>query len=172
MNAETFLKCLQDVIPSRESLEDYGLENDEIEEIQATFLAPAKKSPEEEQGDEVQRMLANFDCSRIEIGLIRFQDKVRSHLYGTMFAFCEADPLVIRKDGSIAMYDHANPDSMQLECAVNSERFLDALAKFIDIRSKKSNWKGRTVEAAELCANTAGGSQYCEFFRQLCGFLG
>ena len=171
MNAETFLQCLQDVMPGREALEDYGLENDEIEDIQATFLASARKSYEKEQGDEIQRMLAIFDCSRIEVGLIRFQDKVRSHLYGTMFAFCEADPLVIRADGSIAMYDHSNPDSMQLKCAVSSERFLDALARFVDIRSKKLNWKGRTIEAAELCANTAGGSEYCDFFRLLCGFL-
>lgn len=171
MNAETFIKSIENVKPSRESLEDYGLEDEEIEEILATFMAPAKKISKEEQNDEIQRMLTSFDCSKIEIGLIRFQDEVRAHSYGKMFAFCEADPLVIRADGSIAMYDHANPDPVPLECAGNSEKFLDALAKFIDIRSKKSNWKGRTVEAAELCAKAAGGSQYCDFFRQLCSFL-
>lgn len=172
MNAENFLKHLLDAMPRRDSLEEYGLENDEIDEIQATFMAIIRKSAREERGGEIQRMIAKFDCSRIEIGLIRFRDKPRSHSKGMMFAFCEADLLVEHGDGSIAMYDHANPDCLQMECAVNSERFFDALAQFIDIRSNKSAWKGRVLEAAELCADAAGGSQYREFFRLLCGFVG
>lgn len=172
MQVEIFLEQLYDAMPNRDDLEDYGLEEGEIQEIQGTFVATKRRFSTGQGSGEIERLIEEFDCSKVEIGLIRFQGKLSNQPYGTVFAFCEADPLAICADGSIAMFDHESPDSKQVKCASNSERFLDALAAFIDIRANKSHWKGRIGEAAEVCANAAGGSQFQEFFRLLCGFIG
>jgi hypothetical protein len=171
MKAEHFLNVLRDAMPSRDTLEEYGLDEDEIEEIQATFLARARSASSRKGQSEVERLITEFDCSRVEVGLVRFLDEPRERDQGIQFACCEADSIVVKEDGSVAMYDEGATESKEVPCATDSQKFLEGLAAFIEIRANKSHWKGRVDEAATRCAAAAGGGQSEEFFRILCGFL-
>lgn len=171
MNAEEFLQQVEKAMPERSILEEYGLEADEIADIQATFIAQRRSPSSTTARSEVERLVAEFDCSRLEIGLVRFSEELTAFADGRCFGACEADPLVVRPDGSIALYDHAQPASMLHVCANDAERFLDGLATFVRIRGEKSTWVGRVEEAAKAYAHSAGGSKYKDFFRSLCAFL-
>ena len=172
MRSPDFLSALTKAMPSRVELEAHGLESNEIDAVQKTFKYFARDHSEGrlKSRSELENMILENDCSSVEVGLIRFLDRPREHRDGVQVAFCEADSIVVRPSGSVIMSDHAVVDK-GLDCAVDSERFLAALAAFIALRQKKSKWKERTVEAADICANLAGGRDYAPFFRLLCGFL-
>jgi hypothetical protein len=172
MRADSFIKHLKLSMPSRELLAEYGLDEDEISDIQTTFTANSKKVSSHSESDEVLKMIEEYDCSKIEVGLVRFIDSPIPHAFGTIFAYCEADFLVLQRDGSIALYDHAAPETKLFDCALNSSHLLDGLAEFIDIRQEKSKWQGRIEDAVLICSNAAGGGDYKDFFRLLCSFIG
>lgn len=88
-----------------------------------------------------------------------------------MVALCEADLIVIRNDGSVAMFDHERPDVLAMECARDSLSFLDLLTEFTGIVRDKNRWQGRAREAADKCIVLAGGGAYKDFCNLLCGFL-
>ncbi len=171
MNNANFLVALQNAMPPRAELEARGLSLDEIESVQATFKFIPRDQPSSVSGSELERMILDNDCSTVEVGLIRFLEGPHEHQHGVQVAFCEADSIVVSTGGTVMMYEHANPDK-GMNCAANSERFLDALAAFLTVRSEKPKWKGRGNAAAELCAEKAGGCNFVAFFRLLCGFLG
>lgn len=116
-------------------------------------------------------MIVENDCSAIVVGSIQFLEWPQDHPRGIIVALCEADPIVVADGGRIAMYDHANPDHEVLECAADSERFLEGLATFLRIIKDRENWRGRAEEASNKCADLAGGSTYSHFFRMLFGSL-
>ena len=155
-------------MPQRHVLADYGLNDDEIADIQATFVARRRSASADPAASEAERMIVEFDCSRVEIGLVRLHGEITGHPEGLVFASCEADPLVVRADGCIAMLDHAVGQKIALLCAADSERFLDAMTVYVDHRAAKDTDRCRT-DAAEECAKAAGGAQYRDFYRLLCG---
>lgn len=171
MNAEEFLRHVEGAMPDRSALEEYGLDADEIDNIQATFTAPRRGPTSSAALSEVERLVLEFDCSKLEIGLVRFSDQLTALPEGSCFGACEADPLLVTAEGTIALSDHAHPGSILQACAADAHRFLDGLATLVRLRSEKAAWMGRVEEAADVCAESAGGSQYREFFRSLCAFL-
>jgi hypothetical protein len=174
MRAEEFVQRLQAVMPSRECLQDYGLDEDEIEDVQSTFIAVRRnvgQAKEALSSSEIERLFELFDCTQVEIGLIRFGNRPTNHDNGICFAECEADLLVLNHDGRIVLYDHDHGADEGLPCAVNASYFLDALAEFLTIRHDKQIWKGRVLEAASKCAHVAGGTEYQKFYELLCAFL-
>lgn len=171
MTADEFLRHLEQAMPERASLEGHGLDKDEIEALQATFVAPARATTTATEVSEVERMVLDFDCSKIEVGLVRFNDGPAASPHGTCFAYCEADPLVVLRDGRIALFDHASPRTLLQPCAPDSSRFFDAMAAFVSLRREKAAWKGRAEEAATRCAEAAGGREYRAFYRGLVAFL-
>jgi hypothetical protein len=170
MHSTDFLVALHNAMPPRLELEACGLGPDEIESVQSTFRFVPRKPSGLVSRSELEKMILDNDCSSVEIGLIRFLDGPREHRYGVQVAFCEGDPIVVSPAGTVAMHDHANPDKA-MNCAADSERFLDALGTFLAIRREKSKWKGRVNAAADLCAEKAGGGDYTAFFRLLSSFL-
>jgi hypothetical protein len=172
MTAEAFLNHLYKAMPTVETLKSYGLSKDEVEEVQSTFIAISKgKLLNQEKKSELKKMITHFNCSNIQIGLITFRKSLLAHSYGTFFAMCEADSLVILSNESIVLLDHENENHKPIKCAIDSEHFLRALAIFIDIRKNKMSWQGKSKEASTLCANAAGGIVYEDFFNLLCAFL-
>lgn len=171
MRAEQFLTCLRNAMPSRSTLEEYGLDNDEIEEVQATFLGTARKPVSTNIRDELVRLVLEFDCSKVEVGLVRFLGEPQRHMKGMRVAYCEAESIVLNKDGVVVLCDDSGVGSNDIQCASDSRRFLEGLCIFIEIRRNKSEWKGKVEDAAVRCARAAGGPQFAEFFRILCAFL-
>lgn len=171
MRAEEFVEFLAASMPSRQSLEEYGLDQEEILDVQSTFKAERLLPPEagmEPSGPEIERLLRYFDCSRVQVGLIQFFRTGVDRPDGLSFARLEGDILVVRLDGTVWAYEAERP---RCPCAVDSARFLDALGTFLRIRREKSVWAGRVLEAARACARAAGGSAYQPFYEELCGFL-
>ena len=84
-------------------------------------------------------MIVEFDCSRLELGLVRFNDHLISLPAGSCFGACEADPIVVTEDGTIGLCDHARPDSVHQLCAADAERFLDGMATFVSLRGDKED---------------------------------
>lgn len=158
-------------MPSSDTLEEYGLDEGEIEEIQATFVGERRALTTSEEHSEVERLITEFDCSRVEVGLVRFLDAPRDHSQGVQFAYCEADFIFLKENGSVVLVDGRMTESNGIKCATDFQRFLDGLGAFVEIRANKSNWKKRSGEAASLCAEAAGGSENLEFYRMLCSFL-
>lgn len=171
MDADDFIRHVELAMPTHAVLEQYGLTSDEIRDIQSTFSAPRRELRREARLPVIERMLSDFDCSRLEIGFIRFNQHVLSLPGGSGFAVCEADPLVVAEDGTIERLDHAPAHARLQQCASSAETFLDALAVFVTILAEKSAWTGKTHEAAVKCADAAGGLAYLGFFHSLCAFL-
>jgi hypothetical protein len=173
MKADAFVENLRSAMPSLKALEDYGLDEDEIDEIQSTFRATPKavsKAPPSFAG-ELGRLVGSYDCTGLEIGLVSFEGELKEHANGLIFGHCEADTLVVRNDGAVAMYEHDAPSQTAFLCAVDSEHFLDALATFVSIRTEKGIWKGRVGEAAQRCCSASGEPASVGFYELLCGFL-
>ncbi len=171
MSGEQFVAHLRRAMPDRETLKEYGLDADEVDDIQATFVAHVRTSNGFTASNEIEQMLADFDCSKVEVGLVRFLERGEGHSLGKVFAFCEADRLILRPDGAIVMLPHGESGG-EIRCADSPAQFLDTIALFVDMRANKAAWKGKTNIAAERCATAAGVPSDSDFYRLLCGFFG
>ncbi len=172
MKGKDFLALLARAMPSMSELLQYGLDEHEAEEIQAGFKSVERPSlgGGVRFSSELQSLVSENDLSTVEVGLVTFPSHPEITDLGVVVAYLEADPIVVRHDGSIAVLDHARP-TFSRTCAANSEAFLEALARFVEIRSRKKDWNGRSADAASICADAAGGSDYKWFYSELCGFL-
>lgn len=170
MQVETFLEILHKAMPTRESLLGYGLDDEDIRHIQLTFIARRRKTFSDSATPELLRMVTDYDCSTLEIGLLQFLSQPQEHPNGIHVANCEADPVVLKPDGTIVMLDHAAPGAEQ-RCAIDSEHFLGALAQFVEIRANRPAWLGKTNQAITQCTQAAGSQQCEDFYRILCSFL-
>lgn len=155
-------------MPDRTALKEHGLRDDEIEELQSTFLARKRDAYLGRDFSEVERLVTEYDCSRLVIGLVRFNEHLVPLPAGVCFAECEADLLVVTEDGAVGLCDHDHPGSVHLFCAVDGHRFLDGMATFVTMVADCASWMGRGDAAAARCAESAGGPQYSDFFRILC----
>ena len=171
MKADAFVRHLQRAKPDRATLEEYGLDEEEIEEIESTFTASRRLPHAEGVLSEAVRMVVEFDCAKLEVGPICFNGEPRPLAKGVCFAVCEADPLMVVDSGAVVLCDHEEPERVQLACAADAERFLDALARFVTVRQDRERWMGKVEEASALCAEAAGGASYSDFYRMLCAFL-
>ena len=171
MTGTDFLLALYDLMPSRAELEADGLSPEGIEDIQSSFRAIPRQLSGLVPGSELEKMILDYDCSKVEVSWIRFLEKPVLHPHGIQVADFEAEMIVVSPAGTVVMYDHEDPDFAVEECAADSERFLDALITFLTILRNKSKWKGRYDSAVALCAEKAGGRNYARFFNVLCGFL-
>jgi len=174
MRAEEFIDRLRFAMPSAEVLGGYGLDEQEVQEIQDGFRVSSRSEPEQSANDvgEIGRLLGLYDCTSLEVGLVRFDAKVTTIYGGHRFGACEADPLAVKPSGAVVMYDHAISGAEVVRCAADPERFLDALAEFLQVRSEKDVWKGRATQAAERCRIASGEPSSFPFYQMLCGFLG
>lgn len=172
MNGNEFVEALKNAMPARDELLRFGLSDDEINGVQNTFRASVRADSSSVDGasSELERLVTEFDCSTVEVGLLQFLALPKSHRMGTQVASVESDALVVRADGSVLMSDSSTSEVL-LDCARNSEAFLDALSAFIKIRRDKQSWMGRANEAAMVCASAAGGSKYLKFYQVMFGFL-
>ncbi len=172
MTPDEFVRRLYEAMPSSDELAEYGMDNLEIEEIQRPFLVEKRARAIALKGPPVsalKSLVSEFDCSELEIGLLLFLPKVKLSGLGWHFADCEAEQVVIARDGKIVLADKGK---QRLECAEDGTAFLAGIAEFIEIQKHKDKWNGKVTAAAKKCAVAAGGKQYIEFFQMLCSFLG
>lgn len=173
MNAEEFVTAVERSMPTRETLIEYGLDEDEIDGIQAAFRCPSRGRATVPRGSvsELERLVIEYDCSTLEVSLLRFTEAPKSHEDGVIVAYWEADPVMVTNSGEIVAIDHENPNGKSTPCGADSERFLAAIAFLVEGIGKKAQWRGRAAELAEACAERAGGAVFSGFFGSLTAFL-
>jgi hypothetical protein len=171
MRSEEFVAALATSAPSTSELAAGGLDAAGMAAMLRTRQVKARLHPPPATTVcELERLLLTYDCSTVEVGLLRFLDGPRPHVAGTQVAWVEADPVVVRPDARVALYDHAD-GSRLMDCAADGGRLLDALAHFVSIVGHRQRWQGRSAEAARSCAACAGGEEFASFYGTLCGFL-
>ncbi|TWU04412.1 hypothetical protein Pla52n_24520 [Stieleria varia] len=157
-------------MPRAKDLAEYGLDADEIEEIQSAFDAKPRNSGGP-VSTEVERLVTAFDCSAVAIGIVRFDSGVVPTQGGVRFGFCEADPLVVDHERKIWMLHHDSPEVAPMACAESSEQFLDALLFAAEAIVNRVKWKGRGLEIVHQCSERAGSATCRDFFRSVVGGL-
>lgn len=171
MTPSAFITVLQNAKPSAEKLRAAGLNDDEIDDIHRSLTATERiASHPGSPGNELEQLLADYDCSSLEIGRVTFLDQPIGCEHGVMIGRHEGDTLVIRNDGSVVLCDHEE-SAHQVRCAVDPDHFLDGLAAFVSIVNDRRAWRGKGTAAADSCAAAAGVAECPTFYLSLCGFL-
>jgi hypothetical protein len=172
VKAEEFVAALRFAMPSAASLSIYGLDDQEIRNIQASFdLRRREVADESTVAGEIGRLISSFESGSIEIGLVRFSDSLESSDHGWRFGFCEADPLYVTHAGNVVLLDHTCLHVGALRCASTPERFLDALALRACMGRDRETWRGRASEAASRCCIESGEPESIAFHEMMCAFL-
>jgi hypothetical protein len=173
MRVDEFARLMSESMPTKEQLVEYGLNDEEIEEIQRTFRCQ-RRGPTDAGSDpssELERLVVDYDCSTLEVSQVRFSGAPEAHPQGgVVVGYWEADPIVVSKDGEVVALDHAD-QATSTPCAADSRLFLEAMACLVRARSNRLQWKGRAAELAEACAQEAGGDRYRAFFGALTAFV-
>ena len=173
MKATDFLHALRLSMPTEEELRLYGLDENEIGNIQGGFMATPRAgapSPPLVAG-EIGQLVERYDCKSIEVGIVHFDQKLTSAYDGYKFGACESDPLVINHLGNVLMYEHSNAKHPPEICAISPEKFLDALAAFVEIRASRAGWAGKVEDAIKKCCLASGVSSARSFYASICSFL-
>lgn len=171
MKASEFLQLVHSQMPAESFLRELGMNDEDVVNIQRSFIFRERDVKAPEGVSELERMIIEYDCSTLEVGPVRFGDRILVTPQGVCVGACEADPLVVLPDGRIALFDHGRRDVIPEFCAIDSERFLDGLATSINIGLDRKAWTGRFPEAVLRCSEAAGGAQFASFFRMVCPTL-
>lgn len=170
MKAREFCENLLAVMPTRAELEDYGLDEEDIESIEACFSAKKRDRVFDGDGSELERLVYEYDCSRVQVGLVRFLEEPIACSEGREIGSLEVDPIVVLGDCRVAVLDMLDRRRVQFICSLDSEGFLKALATYALQVRRQDDWKGKSDEAARQCCVAAGGNEYFSFWRVLCSF--
>lgn len=171
MNADEFVSTIQRCRPGERQAATHGLGAEDIAALQQRFTCPMRTPAREARADVLEDLLVRYDCRHLEIGRVRFVSAPRPHRAGTVVAFWEAEPLVVRPSGEVTVFEHEPFGEELMACARDGARLLDALARFLQMFFERGDWLGRTDLAAQLCAELAGGPPYVDFFVGLMGFF-
>lgn len=171
MNADAFAALLLELAPTREDLARGGVDEEgEVEGILACFRRlrrePSATPQAPRSDDELVRLVTVYDCSRVAVLGVGFDGRAQLEARGIRVAGWEADPIVVRPDGTVAVFEHDTPTAF-LCGAQTGARFLDALA-FALQSMMASNRRGeqgwRTEPLAERCAELAGWRESVRFW--------
>lgn len=177
MAPDIFVKQLAALAPTPAELERLGLPKEEARRWIESFLCIERKHPLQADGgsDELMTFLRNWDCSNIEIGMIRFPDPPAARP-GAMYVGCvEADPLLMLTDtGEIAVYE-LGTNKLLWWVARSGAHLLEAIllaARFLEARgSGRIDFNDYTAarHSASECASAAGGDEFLDFYKMLLG---
>ena len=93
MTDDEFVRLVADAEPSREELLAAGLDDTDVEEIQAmSRCIPRASLPAGAViHDPLVSLITRYDCSRVEITQVRFAGNPSPHHAGTLVGWWEAD---------------------------------------------------------------------------------
>ena len=98
--SEDFVSLVRSLVPDRESLVRFGLDDDEIVEIQGSFRCEPRCVDRSNTTSvcELEKLTNEYDCSSLEISLLSFAGPAKNHPFGKMIGWREADPIVVVPD--------------------------------------------------------------------------
>jgi hypothetical protein len=176
MNADTFVEQLWSCAPPVEQLMSVGLDPIESSEFQLRNRAELKCATEMRDSNVLIDLVNRYDVSRVEIGIVRFDEEVFRTEGWWQVGKVEVDPLVVNKvTGEIEVRDLADETVTLWRCAANSAFFLEAMLRAGCFLGRTAydlllsdDQAARCAEAI-VCAEAAGGNQYGAFYNALLG---
>ncbi|TLU61986.1 hypothetical protein FE810_13085 [Thalassotalea litorea] len=172
MRAFEFVKTMISLMPKEEELLSYGLSNEDIVEIQKSFIATRNKDISSfENVSELEKLVTEFEFDSLQVASINFPKEAIKHDMGIITAYWEADPIVVTKNNSIVAIDHSVDSFVLSKCASDSNSFFEALAFVASIyqnSESRLNWAGKHAFAAENCAKLANERESVKFWASLC----
>jgi hypothetical protein len=176
MTPEYFVLKLKEVSPTKEILAANGFGDEEITQIMKSYACAPRADHINASSDTLLRLLSAYDCSNLEVGLIRFKEEVVEEVAYYIVGEVEADILGISKTTKeVCVLDHTISEHVVSFCASNSDAFLDALlsfASFLYQRLKNDTLFANTAFTkhwVHVCADKAGGEKYLDFYKMLLG---
>ena len=178
MTAKEFTQKLFRLTPSIEDFLNLGYKHEIAEQLMLEYKCIAKESKLDEINiaDELLLLVQNYDCSKVQIGIVSFFKEIYILDDYIVLGEVEGDILALRKETlEIHVLDNENPQWIIWTCASSGKHFLDAMicaAEFFSIRIKNTHVaKNReyTRENVNKCASKAGGDAYQNFYSVLLG---
>jgi hypothetical protein len=167
MNADAFVHALRRLIPSREEAALRAYAPSELERLTRRYACPLREG-RKPRANALEDLLHRYDVSALELGRVEFLAGARPHWAGQVVAFFEADPLVLVRQGEVALFEQARFGERLLVCAASAEQFLDALGCFVAGLRTRAAWLDDLDGAALRCAALAGGAAFEPFYVALC----
>lgn len=179
MNAELFVAEIKNYAPSRESLEKFGLSEKFISKQLSKYNCHPRSKPLTEVllNSEVLRLINEYDCSELTIGILSFANEITENENHFFIGNVEADILAINKvTHEIQVLDYTNLNWVINGCASNGATLLDALfqcivffSKSVDLDDAEKN--KLTYEYVLFSSEKAGGEKYVDFYKLLLGYF-
>jgi hypothetical protein len=175
MKADDFVRTLLDTCPTMESLLRKGLSEKGAMEERGSYMCVLRPNVAP-LVDPLLDLLSRYDCSKVEIGMIRFMSAPTDVGELWQIGKDEADPIVLDKvTGEVTLRSLSHPDHTISKCASTSSRFLDAVALCARSLTHLSEHdpRGEDQEAchrfAHECGNAAGSAAYTRYYMTLLG---
>lgn len=179
MNAELFVTEIKKYAPNRESLETFGLSESFITKQLNKYNCHPRSKPLTEVlvNSEVVRLINEYDCSDLTIGILSFANEISENEDHFFIGNVEADILAINKvTHEIQVLDYTNVNWVINGCASNGGTLLDALfqciiffSKSIDLGEEEKD--KLAYEYVLSCSEKAGGEKYLDFYKLLLGYF-
>lgn len=178
MNAQDFVARLERSGPSVAALEGKGLSRAEAEEFVRSFRAPKRAWPALVDADlgTVGQLLGQYDCSKVEVGMVRLRSLPVRDGKSWVIGQVEADPIILDvESGGVRVEEFGTKHHVLWRCAKDGDSFLAALATAVEVLGRMTvdeslhgddMLRTRTLSN---CTRDAGGSEYEPFYRMLLG---
>ncbi len=171
MDASTFVNRLKEIAPSYDILKALELPEDFINKIIDTYHIKPKKKSQKAYDDDILELIDSYNVANVEIGIVRFSNKIIENDDLYIIGKVGLDYLVINKlTNEIEIRDEANDEYVKLYCAKDSSSFLNTLiisCTFFNecaIDGILMMNKIKTYAKILECADVAGGERYMDFF--------
>lgn len=181
MTDNIFVEKLASLAPSPGDYRKYKVSEQYIEGALQRYRCFPKHKREQRfiTSDTILNLLQDYDCSKVEIAIISFSERVTEAADYYRIGNAELDFLVISKiTMQVEVRDHDSPDHVMWPCASNSDNFLEALLLCVDFFTSKikeptlDDNEEYILERVERCTEKAGGKKYVNFYKMLLGYFG
>lgn len=179
MDGKNFVNKLKALAPSKERLKKFNVSDEFIDKLISRYCCTIKTSKSViSTNDALLLLLHDYDCSKVEIGIVSFLQEVVEGANYYQIGDAEQDILVINKISlEVEVLDHDSLHHVIWKCASNSSFFLEALLLCADrLTSRLENMSQEedgsvALQYVEICASKAGGEKYIDFYKMLLGYF-
>lgn len=175
MNYTTFANILTSISPSQEDYLKLGVSKEYALKASNNFIAIPKTNDQAitTQNVGLVDFIENFDCDKMQIGLISFLSKVNENSEYYIVGNVEADILAVSKVTlEVVVLDHDDESWVIWPCAQNSDFFFDAVFEFAksisnQVKDRSSIRHEMNAYLISICTEKAGGGKYEAFYEML-----
>jgi hypothetical protein len=175
MNAQQFAEQLNRIAGTAVGeLVKRGLSKRDARMIADMYKCKPREKPLllEDEGNQILMLMKYWNVSKLEIGMVRFQEGPVESKDGLQIGEVEADPLILSLETRQTIVEELGTDGHVLWTVAHDDTgFLDALAKAAGFLRERTDLADTTTarRVATECASLAGGQDYLDFYLMLLG---